>query len=312
MHIEHIDLNLLRLFDAVYRLRSVSRAAELLQLTKPAASQGLTRLRRLLGDPLFARAAGGVAPTPRAERMAATVQQALAMLDEALAEGGGFDPAHSRRVFRLHLSDIGEARFLPDLMALLAQQAPQVRIETAPLPQPTIAQALDEGRIDFALGFLPAVKDTRRIELLGDRYIVLMRSGHPFLRGRRTLQRLESLQQLEFAAVRTHSDTLRILQLLKLGERLRLTVAHFLSLPAIVSATDLCVLMPRSIAQGLIATQAGASLSFIEPRFPLRDFTVALHWSACFDHDPGIRWLRGVVEQRFRALPAARPARRRP
>ena len=70
MHIKNIDLNLLRLFDAVYRLRSVSRAAEALDLTQPAASQGLTRLRALLGDPLFMRAAGGVQPTPQATRLA--------------------------------------------------------------------------------------------------------------------------------------------------------------------------------------------------------------------------------------------------
>lgn len=65
MHLKDIDLNLLRLFDAVYRTRNVSRAAELLDLTQPAASQGLSRLRTLIHDPLFMRSAGGVQPTPR-------------------------------------------------------------------------------------------------------------------------------------------------------------------------------------------------------------------------------------------------------
>ena len=74
MHIEKLDLNLLRLFDAVFRARSVSRAAEALGLTQPAASHGLTRLRLLLGDALFTRTPGGVAPTPRAERLAVPVQ----------------------------------------------------------------------------------------------------------------------------------------------------------------------------------------------------------------------------------------------
>src|SRR5688500_18222168 len=81
MHINQIDLNLLRLFDAVYRHRSVSRAAEQLDLTQPAASQGLTRLRTLLHDPLFMRAPGGVQPTPRAQRLADPVRQALATLE---------------------------------------------------------------------------------------------------------------------------------------------------------------------------------------------------------------------------------------
>jgi DNA-binding transcriptional LysR family regulator len=75
MHIKDIDLNLLRLFDAVHRTRNVSRAAELLDLTQPAASQGLTRLRSLLNDPLFMRSGGGVQPTPRANRLADPIAQ---------------------------------------------------------------------------------------------------------------------------------------------------------------------------------------------------------------------------------------------
>src|SRR5215218_8276001 len=76
MHIRDIDLNLLRLFDAVYRTRNVSRAAELLDLTQPAASQGLSRLRTLIQDPLFMRSAGGMQPTPKAQRLAEPVRQA--------------------------------------------------------------------------------------------------------------------------------------------------------------------------------------------------------------------------------------------
>ena len=152
-----IDLNLLRLFDAVQRAGSVSRAAEQLELTQPAASQGLTRLRTLLHDPLFVRAPGGVRPTPVAQRLAAPVRHALATLEVALGESAGFDPRESKRAFRIHMSDIGEGRFVPPLMAALRTQAPGVRIETLPLPRGDIAAALDAGRIDLAFGFLPMV-----------------------------------------------------------------------------------------------------------------------------------------------------------
>jgi len=305
MNIRDLDLNLLRLFDAVWRTRSVSHAAQLLDLSQPAASQGLARLRRLLGDALFVRAGGGVAPTPRAERLALAVQAALATLEEALSESEVFDPVQSRRTFRMHLSDIGEARFLPELMAALRREAPGARLEAAPLPHDEITTALDSGRIDVAIGYLPAVADTRREPLLSDHYIVLLREGHPFAaywraaigqqasgdaRGAST--GLTLLAGLDFAAVRTHSDTLRILQLLKLEGQLRLTVAHFLSLPAIVRASDLGVLMPRSIAQGF-ALHGG--LEIIEPDFPMRDFTVSLHWSRRFEADPAQQWLRQTV-----------------
>ncbi|MBS74911.1 LysR family transcriptional regulator [Variovorax sp.] len=297
MHIETIDLNLLRLFDAVYRARSVSRAAESLGLTQPAASHGLGRLRLLLKDALFTRAPGGVAPTPRAERLAAAVQAALALLEEALHEPARFEPQASRKVFRIHMSDIGEGRFLPALMARLGELAPGVRMETLPLAPGEIAPALDSGRVDFAFGFLPKVRDTQRLHLLKDRYIVLLRKGHPFARGRRTSQALiEALQTLEYVAVRTHAETLRILQLLNLEDRVRLTTEHFMVLPAIVRATDLAVVMPRNIARGF-AQEGGYAI--VEPAFPLRDFTVSLHWSKRFEADPANRWLRQVIAELF-------------
>lgn len=301
MHINDIDLNLLRLFDAVYRCRSVSRAAEQLDLTQPATSQGLTRLRSLLHDPLFVRSNGGMAPTPKAEQLADAVRTALVTLERALNESAEFDPLVSRRTFRIHMSDIGEARFLPELMSALRTLAPGVHIETCPLAADDIADALDRGRIDFAFGFLPTVKDTQRRQLLTDRYIVLLRAQHPFAlafnrRKRQPAALLASLNQLDFVAVRSHSDTLRILRLLKLESRLRLTTEHFMVLPAIVRATDLAVVMPRNIANGF-AEQGGYAI--IEPPLPLRDFSVALHWSRRFESDPGGRWLRDTLVKLF-------------
>jgi DNA-binding transcriptional LysR family regulator len=296
MQLKDIDLNLLRLFDAVHRTRNVSRAAESLDLTQPAASQGLTRLRALLHDPLFVRASGGVQPTPRAARLAEPIRQALAMMEQALGESAGFDPAASRRTFRIHMSDIGENRFLPELMGALREQAPGVRIETLPLPRAGITEALDSGRIDLAFGFLPMVKDTQRVQLLKDRYIVLLRKGHPFARRKRTGKALvAALRELEFVAVRAHADTLRIVQDLKLEDRLRLVTEHFMVLPSIVKDSDLAAVMPRNIALGF---EGGYSI--VEPDFPMRDFTVSLHWSRRFESDAGNRWLRKLAEQLFR------------
>lgn len=299
MHINDLDLNLLRLFDAVYLERNVSRAAARLNLSQPAASQGLMRLRLALGDALFERASGGVRPTPRADRLAQTVQATLDALDGALNESSVFVPAQSQRVFRLHLSDIGEARFLPALMTALRGQAPHVQVESLPLPHEEISPALDRGQADLALGFLPTVKETRQQVLLHDRYIVLLRRGHPLLRDQPSngLVDLERLHQLDYAAVRSHSDTLRILQLLKLDHRLRLTAAHFLALPDIVKATDLGVVMPRNIAQGFLS--AGDCV-IVEPVFPLRDFAVSLHWSRRFEADAGNQWLRSLILALFK------------
>ena len=157
----------------------------------------------------------------------------------------------------------------------------------------------------MAIGFLPEVGETLQQPLLTDRYVVLMRQGHPVARRWAELQasgnaHADALQallaELEFAAVRTHADTLRILDLMQWRHRLRLTVSHFLSLPGIVNSSDLAVLMPHNFAQGFAV--AGA-LAIIEPDLPLRDFTVSMHWSQRFDKDPGLQWLRATVAQLF-------------
>jgi DNA-binding transcriptional LysR family regulator len=300
MHVKDIDLNLLRLFAEVYRAGSVSRAADRLGLTQPAVSHGLTRLRLLVKDPLFMRAPGGVRPTPRAVALADAVQDALDALEGALGRTSVFDPATSRHLFRIHMSDIGEGRFLPELMGWLHAQAPGVRVGTLPVPHAVLAESLDAGAIDFAFGFLPQVRETRRAELLRDRYVVLLRSGHPMLKrlqGLRGAAQLRALQQLDFVAVRAHADTLRILQRGGLQDRLRLTTEHFMVLPSIVQATDLCGVMPRNIAQGFV--RAGGC-AVVEPPFEGANFTVSLHWSHRFEANPAHRWFREGVVGLFR------------
>ena len=94
--------------------------------------------------------------------------------------------------------------------------------------------------------------------------------------------------------MRSHSDTRRILELLQLEDRLRLVTEHFMVLPSIVAATDLAAVMPRNIALGF-----GPAYAVVSPEVPLRDFTVALHWSRRFDADAGNRWLRDLVLELF-------------
>ena len=297
MHIKDIDLNLLRLFETVFRTRNVSRAAELLDLTQPAASQGLTRLRLLLKDPLFERTPGGVKPTPRAERLAVAVQCGLSAIEQALTEDEQFDPASSQRLVRLHMSDIGKRVFMPPLMQHVMKAAPGLRFELVQLEPQRVLSELDSGHLNFAVGFLPTVTETRRERLLDDRYVLLLRAGHPLVKSSRGRPpSMAELRRVELVAARSHSDTLRILKMLKLEGQLRMTTTHYLVLPAVVRATDLGVVMPRNIAREF---NADGGYAILEPRFPLRDFTVSLHWSRRFEADPGNRWLRQTLVDLF-------------
>ncbi|MEX8193319.1 LysR family transcriptional regulator [Comamonas guangdongensis] len=297
MDISGLDLNLLRVFDAVFRHGSVSRAAQELSLSQPAASQALTRLRQLLGDPLFERMHGGVRPTPRAERLAQAVRTAMATLEVALAEAHAFEPLEARKRFRLHLSDIGEARFLPPLMQALRQRAPHVLLETLPMPMAEIADALDRGSLDMAIGFLPGVTGTQQQVLLSDHYALLLRKGHPLLRGSHAPRmNLKSLKSLEYVAVRSHSETLRILQTLDLESRVRLSAAHFMAVPSIVRQTDLAVVMPAEIAARF---QSEGDYVVVDAALPESHFDVSLHWSWRFAREPANQWMRQLVQEVF-------------
>jgi len=292
MNIDGADLNLLKVFLAIHAEGSVSRAAERLGASQPTVSHALARLRATYGDPLFVRRAGGVKPTARADRLAAAVRQALDLLDAAASEAG-YDPSKSTRTFRLYLTDIGETIFLPSLMAALAKEAPHIRIEAHQLDHAELKPALESGRLDLALGYIPSL-DVERTVLLHERYVVAMRRSHPFAQLRPTVA---SLAKLQYALVRAHPATTRALHDLGLADRIRLSIPHFMVLPRILAETDLAVVMPSRLFA--VFARMGRYTVW-RPRVGMPSFDVSVHWAARFAADPGLAWLRGRIVQLFR------------
>ncbi|MGE8475721.1 MAG: LysR family transcriptional regulator, partial [Paraburkholderia hospita] len=152
--IDHVDLNLLRVFQAIVDERSLTKAGERLALSQPAISYSLARLRTLFDDPLFIRTRSGMQPTPIALELASIVGRALDTVREALRYAESFDPATSTRTFRLSLSDAGEMAYLPAICEALHERAPRVKLSVEPLPVEEIEDALRSSRLDFAIGNL--------------------------------------------------------------------------------------------------------------------------------------------------------------
>lgn len=294
---EQLDLNLLRVFDVIYRTRNVSRAAEQLGMSQPSTSQALTRLRVALGDPLFERMHGGVRPTPRAEDLARSVQSGLAQIEAGLASENGFDPARSSAELRVHLTDIGEARFLPPLMREMRRTAPGIQLRARTWPQQDIGSALDGGDLHLAIGFLPELTTSAHAKLLTDRYVVLLRAGHPIVsKAPRAALTLRKMQSLDWIAVRSHAQTLQMLRAANLDSKVKLTTSTFLALPDIVKNTDLAVLMPLAIAREFTPA---SRLLLLDTELPSNDFTVSVHWSRRHGHSPLVRWAREVLLRLF-------------
>lgn len=298
MHIRDLDLNLLRVFDAVHRHRHVSRAGEELGLSQPAVSHALTRLRLLLRDALFVRSGTGMRPTPRADQLAVAVATALETLERALLEAEVFDPRRSSKTFRLHMSDMGEGVFLPGLMHDVRGVAPGVRVDSFQFEVGQIEDALETGGLDFAIGFLPGVDGTAQHALLDDRYVLLMRADHPL---GDAATGAKGLRNLDYILVRQHTQTAHLLQRLGLQDRVRLSIPHFMVLPSLVADTDLAVILPRQTALGF--AESGA-FRIVEPDFGEAGFSVALHWSRRRANDPALRWLRTLIIERFCELEA--------
>lgn len=293
MHSRPLDLNLLQTFHAVHVTGNVSRAAERLGVSQPTVSHALQRLRRIHADPLFVRTQGGMAPTAKAQRLAKAVENALTTLDLALREAESYDPARSDRTFALHLTDIGETIFLPPLVRMLERDAPRVRLAAFQLDDRDILPALESGRVDLALGYIPALTGAQRQYLLSERYVVVMRGGHPAARRKPSR---DALSRLDYALVRSHPATGRVLADLGLLERVRLTLPHFMVLPGILAETDLAAIMPSRLADTF---KALGNYVVWRPRVGLPQFDVSVHWFWRFENEPGNRWLRERIVEIF-------------
>jgi DNA-binding transcriptional LysR family regulator len=295
MNVRDVDLNLLRVFDAVLREGGVTPAAATLGLTQPAVSNALARLRKVFGDALFVRTPAGMEATPFARELAEPVRQALALLESALAHGPGFDPASATRAFRFYMSDVGQVEFLPPLVERVQREAPGVRLEAVALDVDDIGAALAAGALDLAIGFLPGLgPPVRRRTLFRDPYACLMRADHP----------IETLTRKRFVeashALVTYRGGHRVIEeaLERAGllRRIALRVPHFTVVPMVLERTDLILTLPARVAK---VFERRARLKALPPPLAIAPAEVAVHWHERFEADPGNRWLRELAIELF-------------
>src|SRR5687768_6053951 len=187
------DLNLLYALEALLSERSVTRAAAKLGLTQPAMSHALRRLREQLGDPILVRGSRGMVPTPRAQDLAISVRRALEEARHTLESESGFEPLTSRRSFTLSTADLGQLLLLPPLLARLTREGPGIDLNVRPLgPLPEI---LEEGTIELALGTsVPELPGLYRQTLFAERFVCVVREGHPKVKKKLVLEQFVALQ----------------------------------------------------------------------------------------------------------------------
>lgn len=299
MQLRHVDLNLLKAFDALMDERNVTRAAERLAVTQPAVSAMLNRLREALGDPLFVRAQRGITPTSRALDLAGPVKRILADIDAAL-QPVAFDPATAAFTVTLSATDYALRAVVVPFVAALRPVAPLVRVAVVQAQGPELLDRLERGTLDMAL-ITPELSppDLHSRTLFEERYVCVLREQHPAgLTGALTL---DSFCALDHGIVSLQGGgfsgpTDEALGRLGRQRRVMVSVPSFGMLLDMVRSTDLIAVVPARLVRD------AAGLAVRPLPLAVAGFTKILAWHARTHADPRLRWVR---EQLVRACEGA-------
>ncbi len=253
-----LDLNLLRVFDEVMAERSLTRAARNLNLTQPAVSNALRRLRETLGDELVQRSGQGMAPTPRARAIWPAVRQALEQLELSLVPNE-FVPAQAKTTFVLAMADATAAELMPGLVEILENEAPGVTIRVVPLTTRDPRQLLDEQICDLAVGFFPSVLADMTARSQGEaplpfahqrlydgEYVCVMRKDHPLALWQMTLDDYCAARHMLVSfSGRPYGFIDEALAGLGRQRQIVLTVNQFFTAGRVVAHSNLLTVLPR-------------------------------------------------------------------
>jgi len=293
MHISRVDLNLFIVFEAIYAEGSVTRASLKLNLTQPAISHALGRLRLMFDDPLFVRQGHLMVSTPLARSIIEPVRHSLRGFEVTLNKLNRFDPASTEKEFTLALRDVLESTVLPPLMVALEQDAPHARVAAVQVDRRELESELQAGTLDCAIDvLLPLGSDVRHARILVDRTLVVARRGHPRLQGGITLDQYLEEEHI-LASSRRKGPGIEDFELSRLGmqRKIRLRCQHYFAACRVVSQTDLILTMPERYAR-VANQQFGNQLLPLPLEMPAWD--VYLYWHANVEDDPANKWLRGV------------------
>jgi len=288
-----IDLNLLTLLEALLETRNVTRAGDRLDLSQPAASRALQRLRNAFGDPLFVRTPGGLIPTPRVEELREPLERALAAVRDVIAPRA-FDPKTATGAVRLAVPDVDAATLVPRLLAAFAMAAPELDIELSARSRDTFG-LLAADHVDLALGvFDTAPAGFRRQRLYTDTMVCIVRRGHPVLKRGLTLERFAAMKHALITITGEGGGVVDdALAAKRLTRRIALRIPSFLAAPLVVARSDLVVTMPRHAATEFAAL---APLVLVEPPLRLPAFDVSQLWHERHHADARHAWLRRIVQ----------------
>jgi DNA-binding transcriptional LysR family regulator len=290
-NLSRIDLNLLVVLAAIADEGGVSRAAGKLNLTQPAVSHALARLRQMMGDPLFVRQGRTLAPTPLTKRLIEPLRRSLQALEQLVDRDTGFDPARSEATFTIAMRDAFEVLLLPRLLQRLAGEAPRIDLRSVQVRRRSVETSLADGTLDAAFDVpLPLSEQVHRQRVGSDRFVVVARKRHPRIRPGFTLATYLQ-QQHVMVTSRRRGPAAEDIELGQhsLRRHVRLRCRNYLTAFGVVAATDFVLTMPERYG-ALLGGDPALRVLRMPVRVPALD--LYLYWHDRVHDDPANRWMR--------------------
>ncbi|MEO1080526.1 MAG: LysR family transcriptional regulator [Pseudomonadota bacterium] len=314
MNLHRIDLNLLVYLDALLRERNVTQAAQQLNLSQPAMSNGLRRLRTLFDDPLLVRTSEGMMPTERALELEPLVRDALTRIDQAVQPRSEFIPASAEGVFRIMASDYAESTLFPSVLAALRDQAPGVTLDIM-TPSDVSFLDVERGKVDMIINRFDTMPQSfHQIPLWEDSFSCLLSPNHPILDD----FTLDNYLQADHVwvsktgmgvGVGVNPDDVQRLgwvdaALDKLGRKrqIRVFTRHYQAAMTLAEHNDLIVTLPTRAA---LLKRDNPRLVRRDPPLDIPPLELKMAWSPLLQHNPGNRWLRRLITAIARDIAAS-------
>jgi DNA-binding transcriptional LysR family regulator len=303
MHIRDLDLNLLVVFDALLRERSVTRAAQDIGITQGAMSHALNRLRAFFEDPLFIKTPEGMTPTPKGEQLGATISEVIAAIRQNVVVEAGFDPLTVQRTFVLCMTDMGELVFLPPLIRRLRKLAPRCTLRSVQVPLEQIEGMLSSGDADLALGSIHAAPEgLYQQQLFMHTFVTLVSTRNRKIGKTLSRAQFETMPQIAVSlSGRASAAYDSAFDAYGVKRNVYLTTPHFLAVPHLIDAQpDLIATVPLEL--GLVFSRLG-TVKIVPPPVELPPFALRQLWHSRFNADPANVWLRRLIKETFEHYP---------
>ncbi len=316
MKINRVDLNLLVYLDALLRERNVTQAANQLNLSQPAMSNGLKRLRELFDDPLLVRTSEGMTPTERALELEPQVREILANIDRAVQPRTAFDPAGAQRVFHISASDYAESTLFPAVLAKLRSLAPGLTLDIM-TPSDVSFLDVERGKVDMVINRFDSMPQSfHQIHLWDDSFSCLLSPENPVLQDW-TLDNYLRANHIWVSktgmgvGVGVDPDDVQRLgwvdaALNKLGKKrqIRVFTRHYQAAMTLAEQNDLIVTLPTR-ATLLKTDNPRVVVRPVPLEIPPMELKMA--WSPLLQHNPANRWLRKLITDTARELDGREP-----